>query len=128
VAHARGEQTEATALLSEALQLRQAVGDRLGSLECLETLAVVSASVDPLRAAWLLGAAATGRRALGAPPSPLVERDLAATVRTAQAVAARQHSRRPRRPASACRWSKPSVRHWTTIWWLAPARCSLGRQ
>ena len=87
MAHARGARAEATALLREALRLRQAVSDRLGSLECLETLTAVEASVDPLRAAWLLGAAAARRRALGAPPSPVVQRDVAATARTARAVA-----------------------------------------
>ncbi len=87
VAHARGERAEATALLREALRLRQALGDPLGSLECLETLAAVDAGVEPRRAAWLLGAAAAARRALGAPPAPLPQRALAATARTVRAVA-----------------------------------------
>ena len=87
VAHARGERTKATALLRDALRLRHGLGDRLGSLECLEVLAAVDACADPLHAAWLLGAAAAGRRVLGAPPSRRVQRDLAATVAAARAAA-----------------------------------------
>ncbi|MBV9169472.1 MAG: hypothetical protein JOZ81_05240 [Chloroflexi bacterium] len=47
----------------------------------------MDAGVDPLRAAWLLGAAAAGRRALGASPAPLLREELAETMRTAQATA-----------------------------------------
>jgi hypothetical protein len=84
VAQARSAPTEALALLREALRLRHAVSDRVGCVECLEGLAAVTAGVDPLHAAWLLGAAAAGRKALDAPPSPLVRQDLAETERTAQ--------------------------------------------
>ncbi len=85
VAHARGARTEALALLREALRLRDGVSDRVGSIECLELLAAVDAAVDPLYAAWLLGAAAAGRRALGAPPWALVRQELETTRRTARA-------------------------------------------
>jgi tetratricopeptide (TPR) repeat protein len=84
-AHARGEPTEAAGLLADALRLRRAVGDRLGSVECLEALAAVATGVAPARAARLLGAAAAERRASGAPPPPILQPGLAATERAARA-------------------------------------------
>jgi hypothetical protein len=84
VAQARGSQTEAGALLGEALRLRDAVSDRVGCVECLELLAAADAEVDPLHAAWLLGAATAGRRALGTPPSPLARQELETTARAAR--------------------------------------------
>ncbi|MBV9171051.1 MAG: helix-turn-helix domain-containing protein [Chloroflexi bacterium] len=87
VAQARGARTDALALLREALQLLHAMSDRVGAIECLERLAAVDACADPLRAAWLLGAAAAGRRALSAPPSQLLQQDLAETACTARSAA-----------------------------------------
>jgi non-specific serine/threonine protein kinase len=85
VAHARGKRAEALTLLRESLRLRHSVDDRLGSIECLETLAALEARVEPLRAAWLLGAAAAGRRALGTPPSSVMQNDLDVSARSAEA-------------------------------------------
>ncbi len=84
IALMQGELDRALPLL-EALRLRDAVSDRPGSVECLELLAAVDADVESLHAAWLLGAAAAARRALGAPPSPLLHQEPAVTTRTAQA-------------------------------------------
>jgi tetratricopeptide (TPR) repeat protein len=85
VAQVRGARREALALLREALRLRDAVSDRLGSIECLERLAAVDAGVEPLHTAWLLGATVAARRALGAPPSRVVQQELAETARIARA-------------------------------------------
>ncbi|MBV9577622.1 MAG: hypothetical protein JO057_03420 [Chloroflexi bacterium] len=84
VARARGTRTQAVDMLCEALRLRDAVSDRVGSIECLEMLAAVDAGVEPMHAAWLLGAAAAGRRILGAPPPPHLHQELATTARAAR--------------------------------------------
>lgn len=71
-------------MLREALRLRQAAADRLRMVECLEGLAAAAARADPALAARLLGMAAAGRQALGAPPPPLLRPELAATERAAR--------------------------------------------
>ena len=77
----------ATADYGDALRLFQAMGDRAGTTVCLEGLAAVAVQQNqPERAAWLSGAAAGLRAALGAPQPPVdraLYAPLLATVRVA---------------------------------------------
>ena len=84
MALAREEPAEGARLFREALRLRRAIGERLGCVAALELLAEAAAGGDPARAAWLLGAAAAGRRTLGA-VAPLYPSSVEATERRARA-------------------------------------------
>ena len=67
IASRQGDEGAATSLLLEALATRHAMGDRPGIAATLEHLAMVAKSIDPERAARLLGAAEGLREQMGTP-------------------------------------------------------------
>jgi predicted ATPase/class 3 adenylate cyclase len=78
-------EASATALVRQALEIWQELGDREGILDCLLTLADLALPTDPHRAAMLLGAAEAVAAATGhqvAPADPDQHRDLIASARS----------------------------------------------
>ena len=108
--HARGEPEQATALLGQALRLRQDLGESLGIVECLEALAAVAAGATPpgRRASWGLPRRRGGRWARR-PHHPAA--DLAAAARAARAALGRPPTPRPGRRARPAARSTPPPRH-----------------
>jgi predicted ATPase/DNA-binding XRE family transcriptional regulator len=70
VAHARGDMARAARCQRDGLDLAWRIGDQRRAAFCLEGLAAVLASGQPLEAAQLLGAAEALREQLGAPLPP----------------------------------------------------------
>lgn len=60
-----GASERAVAILRESLDLKRSLGDEVGVALCVESLGQATASLDPERAASLLGVAATRWRAMG---------------------------------------------------------------
>jgi DNA-binding CsgD family transcriptional regulator len=81
VVRMQGEPMRAALLLADALGRFQRMGDTTGGIaECWEGLAGVAATLDPVRAARLLGAADALRERLGHPLAPALHPRYAATL------------------------------------------------
>lgn len=74
LAYHSGEPRQAIRHVQDSLRLKLVLEDRLGIAMCLDSLAVVSATSDPYRAAILLGAARAAYAAIGLPTDALPAR------------------------------------------------------